>query len=340
MKPASDAQSPDAADLRRRFVACLGRTPESAELAPRVERRERGDGYTRELVSFAASPGVRVPAWVLIPDGLGGPAPAVLVLHQHNGEYHLGKNEPVGLAGNRDVAFAHELAQRGFVCIAPDMEAFEDRRASAEDHARWRAARTAVASSYGGPDGPRDGDYERFVATKHILEGSSLQARYTFDARRTIDYLVTRPEIDPTRIGAIGHSLGGQQTVWALAADARLRCGVSSCGISTLATMLRDGINHNFACYAPGVLAVGDLDALVASLAPTPLMLATGATDILFPIDGVRRIGAVADAAYRAAGAGDAFRLLELDGGHAAPEAARREMYAWLTRWLAPAARR
>ncbi len=339
MKPASD--SADAVDLRRRFLACLGRAPEAAELAPRVERRERGDGYARELVTFAASPGVRVPAYVLIPDGLRAPAPAVLVLHQHNGEWQLGKSEPVALAGNRDLAFAHELAQRGFVCIAPDMEAFEDRRASADVQARWRAARTSTDTSCDNQqDGPRGYDYERFVALKHLIEGSSLQARYTFDARCAVDYLITRAEVDPARIGAIGHSLGGQQAVWALAADRRLRCGVSSCGISTLATIVRDGINHNFACYSPGLLAVGDLDALVATLAPTPLMLTTGVTDVIFPIDGVRRIGAAASTAYRAAGVGDAFRLLELAGGHAAPEAARREMYAWFARWLAPAADR
>lgn len=320
-----------APDLRQRFLACLGRQPAAADLAPHVERRERGDGYTRELVTYAVSPGVRVPAYVLIPDGLRGPAPALLVQHQHNGEYHLGKSEAVALAGNRDLAFAHELAQRGFICIAPDQECFEDRRPSGEDRARWRAAYAACGDQ---GDGPHDFDYERFMAMSHLVGGSSLQTRYAFDAGRAIDYLITRSEVDPARLGTIGHSLGGQQAVWSLLADRRLRCGVSSCGVSTLATVFRDGLNHNFAAFVPGMLAVGDVDALIGAIAPTPLMLTTGVRDLIFPIDGVRRIGAAAAAAYQAAGSGEAFRLLELAGGHAAPEAARREMYAWIERWL------
>lgn len=309
-------------DRRQAFIEKLGTLPETCPLDPVVEERTVEDGIVRERITFMASPGVRVPAYLLTPEGLSGKAPAILAIHQHAGQFHLGKSEPAGLAGNPEMFYALELCKRGYVTIAPDLEAFEDRRASSEDRERWKEHT------------PEGGNYERYVATRYLQRGGTLQGRYVWDLARAVDYLCTRPEVDPSRIGTIGHSLGGQEVCWALLFDRRLKAGVSSCGIGTFETIFRDGINHNFAAYLPGLLQVGDIDTLVAALAPTPFMMTAGTQDRIFPIDGVYLIAQVAAEAYREAGAPDAFRFIEFAGGHGFPPEVRVEAYAWLDRWV------
>lgn len=312
-------------EQRAAFLSRLGEMPETCPLDARTETTQQEAGYVRERVTFAVSPGVRIPAFLLIPDDLAAPAPAVLCIHQHNGEYHLGKSEPAGLEGNPDLAYALELCQRGYVTLAPDLEAFEERQATAAEREHWQ-----TLAHYP----PEGGMYERFVATRYLQQGSSLQARYVHDLARAVDYLQARPEVDGERIGAIGHSLGGQEVCWSLLHDRRLKAGVCSCGIGTFATIFRDGVNHNFAAYAPGLLTVGDADALIAAIAPTPLLMTAGSEDWIFPIDGVRQIGHAAREAYAGASAPDAFRLLDFEGGHGCPSPIRAECYAWLDRWL------
>jgi dienelactone hydrolase len=309
------AEIDSAAAFRVAFVEKLGKLPSFVPLDPVVEERTEAHDHVRETVALSTSPGVRFRVFVLIPRGLAGKAAGVLAIHQHHGEYDLGKSEPCGLFGNPDMAYGIELCRRGNVIIAPDLDGFEERQAPAGLQLRGT-------------------DYERFIATRHLAEGSSLQARYVWDLARTVDYLASRPEVDPARLGAIGHSLGGQEVCWALLFDRRLRAGVSSCGVGTLQSFFENGINHNHAAYVPGLLDVGDIDQLAACVAPTPFMMTAGTTDRIFPIDGVRSIARAAGESYLSAGTGDAFRFVEFEGGHAFAEPLRLEAYAWLERMI------
>jgi hypothetical protein len=111
---------------------------------------------------------------------------------------------------------------------------------------------------------------------------------------------------------------------------------VSSCGFGSIRTILRDGISHNFALYVPGLLQIGDLDALAADLAPRPFMLTAGAHDQLFPIDGVRTIVEQVAASYERERASERFGALIFPGGHMFPDDIKAEAYAFLDQWLAP----
>jgi dienelactone hydrolase len=307
--------------MRDAFIAKLGKLPLAAPLDPVVEERVETDDHVRETVALTASPGVRFRAHLLIPRSTAVRLAGILAIHQHHGEWHLGKCEPAGLGGRPDMAYGLELCRRGNVVIAPDLDGFEERQAPVGISLRGR-------------------DYERFIAMHYIAEGSSLQARYVWDLARTVDYLASRPEVDPERIGAIGHSLGGQEVCWALVFDRRLRVGVSSCGIGTLRSFFEHGLLHNFAASVPGLLEVGDIDQLAASIAPTPFMMTAGTSDPIFPIEGVRTIAKAATLAYERAGHADAFRFVEFEGAHAFAEPLRKEAYAWLERWLSSAAPR
>lgn len=308
----------------------LGRWPERCRLDARTEAREDLDRVVRERVSYLTEAQERVPAYLLIPKGMGAGEwrPGVFAHHQHAGQFHLGKSEVVGLAGNPEQAYALELAERGYVVLAPDAICFEERGAYA---GRLEAPEASGASA--------GGQMERFEFTKHILHGSCLQTKMVWDMQRGLDYLASRPEVDGARLGCIGHSLGGQQALFLAALDERVRAAVSSCGFASMRSILRDGISHNFGAYVPGWLEHGDVGDVLAEVAPRAILALNGESDRIFPVDGVQEAFATARERCQVQGAGaDAADRLELGiypGGHQFSGEMRERAYRWLDRRLA-----
>jgi dienelactone hydrolase len=309
-------------ELRLTLLRCLGRFPERVPLEPEIGPAIDEGTYTRLPVTYEVEAGERIPAWLLVPHGErpAGGWPAILAIHQHGGQYDLGKSELVGLVGDSQYAYGADLCRRGYVVLCPDMLCFEARRPAAGE---GREARELDGSGY-----------ERYAFTSYLLTGSCLQTKYLHDLTCAIDFLTTYPGVNRERLGVIGHSLGGQETLWLTWYDPRVTVGVSSCGFSLVQTLIRDCINHNFALYLPGLLDVCDLDSLVASLAPRPFLFAAGATDPIFPIDGVRAIAHAASASYQQAGVPERFKAILFPGGHSLPDDVKSAAYAFLDSWL------
>jgi dienelactone hydrolase len=297
--------------FRRTLKRLLGKTPAYAPLRTKLLERVRLPGIVREKVSYAVEPGERVNAYLFLPEGKGR-HPAVLCIHQHHREFHLGKSEPAGLAGDPDQAFALELAGRGYVTLAPDLICFEERR-----HRMLSGI-----------------DYERFEATRRLAEGSCLQAKLLWDLGRALDYLSDRSEVDGSRIGCLGHSLGGQEALFLSALDRRIAVGVSSCGFSSYRAIFGAAVNHNFAAYVPGLASGGDLDRVLALAAPRPFLALAGREDPIFPVAGVRATVRGARRAYEQAR--DRLRLRVFPGGHCFSAPMRENAYVWLDHWLHP----
>lgn len=298
--------------FRTTLVRLLGRTPARSPLQPKVMERVALSGCAREKVSYMVEPGQRVSAYLFVPLG-DGPKPAVLTVHQHNREYHLGKSEPAGLSGNPEQFYALELAKRGYVTLAPDALCFEERQ-----HSSLRGM-----------------DYERFEATQRLTEGSCLQTKMLWDLMRALDYLLTRREVDGRRIGCLGHSLGGQETLFLCAVDRRIAAGVSSCGFSSYRAIFGAALLHNFALYVPGILRYGDVDRVLGLVAPRPFLALAVSGDPLFPLEGVQVTVREARRAYGKVR--DRLRLEVFPGVHGFTPPMREAAYAWLDRWLKPA---
>ena len=210
----------------------------------------RRDGYAERLVRYAD-----VPAYLLTPAG-EGPFPAVAAFHQHNSEWHLGKSEVAGLAGDPLQAFGPALARRGVVVLAPDAIAFEDRRRAAGDglgHFNEMAYR--------------------------LLEGRLLATDVLADAARAVSVLAGLEEVDGGRIGALGHSYGGSTAIFLAALDERVRFACSSGAACTYRRRIADGTGIELAQLIPGILRAGDLDDVVALIAPRPLLLVSATSD-------------------------------------------------------------
>jgi dienelactone hydrolase len=310
--------------FREIMVRLLGRWPEPVPLDARVEDRVDLGDVVRERISYNVELGERIPAYLFVPRDVrpGERRAGVFAHHQHAGQFHLGKSEVAGLAGNPEQAYALELARRGYVVLAPDAICFEER--SPHNGRLDTPAPPAVGR-----------DYERFEFTRRILHGSCLQTKMVWDMQRGLDYLESRPEVDPARLGCIGHSLGGQQTLFLAALDERVRAAVSSCGFSSMTSVLREGINHNFGAYVPGWLDHGDIGDLLAEVAPRAFLALNGADDRIFPIDGLHDSFGIARKTYVAAGCAERLAVDVWPGGHGFSDQMRSSAYAWLDRMLA-----
>ena len=152
-------------------------------------------GIERRRLTYVAEDGDRVPAYLLVPEGLAGKAPAVLCLHQTTA---IGKDEPVGLGGKPNLRYGLELAERGYVTLMPDYPGFGD---------------------------------NRFDPYKHGYASTTMKG--IWNHMRAVDLLQGLPEVDESRIGCIGHSLGGHNTMFVGAFDERLKVMVSSCGFTS-----------------------------------------------------------------------------------------------------------
>ncbi|MEU8660982.1 dienelactone hydrolase family protein [Actinoplanes philippinensis] len=288
------------------FRSFLGPAPATCDLA--VETLERIDcgRYVREKIRYSVGPETRVSAYVCVPHGLAGPVPAVFCHHQHASRFDLGKSEVVGLAGDPDQAYAHELAERGFVTIAPDAIGFEERN--------WS------------PDGA--GNVTWFELSTRLVRGETLLATCLHEISVALDHLTTRPEVDASRIGFLGHSYGGRMALWAPAHDPRIIASVSNCGCIPF----RHSYTHDTGVQAefvvPGFAARHDLEDVVAAFDRTALLISAGTADKwsrgageLFA--GVRQ------------SLGDRAELALYDTGHVFTAAMRERAYRFLGERLA-----
>lgn len=303
-----------AAHIRANIQQVMGPLPDRAHRAPldvAITSEEQTKNYLRRKILFTAEAGDRVPAWLLIPHQrpAQGQAPAMLCLHQTS---RLGKNEPAGLGGLPALHYAHELAERGYVCIVPDYPSFGEYRY----------------------DFKKDG--------AHYASGSM---KAIWNNLRAIDVLETLPEVNKERIGVIGHSLGGHNALFTAVFDERLKAVVSSCGFTPFhhyngGTGLAGWASDR---YMPRIRDVYennpdkvpfDFHEILGALAPRGCFSNSPEHDSNFELKGVRQAFARAAEVYTLFNASDHLRLVTPDAGHDFPAAERQAAYQWLDQLL------
>lgn len=280
------------------YLECLGGPLPSFEgQASHVIESWPADGYRLELVRYESEPGELVPAYLLVPDGVSpdSPAPAVTVFHQHGGQYDIGKGEPAGLLGNPEHHTGAWLARQGYVVLCADAVAFEQRK---------QGRRVAGA------------DLERFMFLHYVVRGSCLAWKNILDIVRGVDYLVSRPEVDPDRIGSYGHSMGSTHAFLSAPLEPRIRAVVCNCCLPGYRGIHRDELLHCYPNFIPGLARIGDLVDVPELIAPRPLLINAGTDDVGSPIDEVRRKVGQLRELYREMGAPEHLVYNEEPTGH------------------------
>lgn len=310
--------------LRSRLLACLGGPwPEPGPLHPEIRETSQQEGFRIESLTYEAPSGLddgvieRIPALLLVPDGVDAehPAPAVAVWHQHNGEWHLGKSEPAGLAGDPTQHTGAALAREGYVVLCPDAQCFEERQ-----DATGRL---------------KGGNYERFEFLRYLVQGKCMAWKNILDMRRVIDFLVSRPEVKADRIGCYGHSMGSTHTWLVGPFEPRLKALVGNCCLPTYADIHAHGLIHCFPNFVPGWMACGDTPEIAALTAPRALHLNLGEEDGGSPIAGARAGVERIAAAYAAAGTPERFgSFIEPGVGHVLSPAMWEHTKDWFARHL------
>lgn len=289
----------------------------------RVTESVSCEGYVRERVEIETEPGVIMPLYVLIPDLLLGTAPAVLAPHGHGSG---GKLAPAGVRATPAVAetihqhnydYGVQAVQRGYVVFCPDARGFGERRES------------LTAS----PNSLLDSSC-RQLAHMGLPLGMTVAGMWTWDLLVLLDYVATRPETQGQRIGCIGLSGGGLQTLWLAALDERVACAV----ISGYFYGVEDSLLHlsgNCDCnYVPHMWETADMGDVAALIAPRPLLIEAARQD---PLNGPRGIDNVVEQceitrrAYSLLGVEDRFAIDIFDGGHVWHGTVA---FDWLERWL------
>lgn len=298
--------------LRRAHVLegmqqAMGPLPDCSRRVPldvQVLGEEDAGIYRRLKITYASEPGDRVPAFLLIPKQLKGRAAAMLCLHPTS---PLGKSLVCGMGGRPSRFYAHELAERGFVCLVPDYPSFGDY------------------------------PYDFRVQGGHLASGS---IKGIWNHIRGVDLLESLPEVNGDRIGCIGHSLGGHNALFVAAFDQRLRAVVSSCGFTAFA----DYYGGNLAGwtsdrYMPRIREVYgsdpqrmpfDFHEVLAAIAPRPVFVNAPLHDANFDVSGVRKVVQRAREIYRLRGADEDLLAVYPDAEHDFPDEVRESVYRWL----------
>jgi cephalosporin-C deacetylase-like acetyl esterase len=304
----ADAQRRQAV-VRRKLLDALGGLPDySGPLHARITGRIQAEGYVIEKVIYESLPGYFVTANLYRPSQPGR-YPAVLLQAGHTQE---GKAEPQLLAAN--------LALKGFVALAFDPVGQGEREQTYSVQLR------APAAGWSSIEHMQAG-------AQAALIGEGVARYFIWDAKRSIDYLVSRSDVDPERIGAAGCSGGGALTTFIGALDSRLKAVIPACAPNSY-RLLFAGSNPHAEMNLPQHLARGlDTADLVELAAPTPWMLQATEGDFFTPA-GTRLVYDEALRWYRLFGAEKNLAFVVGPGPHGTPLVNREAAYEWMIRWL------
>lgn len=334
------AEYPPPSDVRAAFHALLDRP--KVPLDPKVLDSSHPDGLIVERLDFASEKHPdgsmeRVPTLIVRPASSNGKRPAVIVLH--------------GTGGNKDGvrSWLDELAHRGFVAVAIDARYHGDRSGGRPGAEAYLAAITAAWKSPEGEPQAHPFYYDT-----------------CWDLWRLVDYLQTRDDVDPDRIGMMGISMGGIETWLAASVDERVKVTVPAIGVQSFRWSLEHNrwqgrartiaAAHEAAArelgevrvnervcrelwnkVIPGILDQFDCPSMLRLFADRPLLIVNGELDPNCPLEGATIAFDSARAAKQAAGKPETLKIMVAKGvAHAITDEQRQATLDWFTQWLKP----
>lgn len=311
--------------IRRRHILAnmqlvMGELPDERKRVPlnvQVLGEHDEGSFLRRKIAFAPEPDDKLMAWLLVPKSIlsdrDKKAPAMLCLHQTT---QIGKDEPAGLGGNPNLHYAKELAERGYVTLAPD---------------------------YIGGDIPEVGIKGGFGESRsdpYRMGYVSGTMKGIWNHIRCVDLLQSLPFVDGERVGVIGHSLGGYNSLFVAAFDERLKVVVTSCGFTSF-VKYRGGdlTGWSHRGHMPLIAKVYGKDPkrmpfefseVLAAIAPRPLFINAPLRDEIFDVSGVGDCVAAALPVYALFGEGQGIEVHFPNCEHDFPPEVRDAAYRFV----------
>jgi dienelactone hydrolase len=348
--------NPRFTDLKAWKKAARGKLFELLHYAPEscgpkaevVEQKDEGE-YIREKVCFNTTPDLRVPAYVLVPKAGKKPLPALVALHDHGGFYLWGKEKLVETASEHPAltefkqtaysgkSIASELARQGYVVLVIDMFYWGERRMLLDDDTQdWRRPDMGITRERVNAFNRRAGENEPLVGRTIYSAGFTWPGVMFWDDLRSLDYLASRPEVDPNRLGCVGLSVGGLRSCHLAALDDRIKAAVVVGWMCSFPRQIKKHVRHTIGHtkVVPGLYQQMDYPDVAALAAPAAMLVINGSKDGLFEPQGVKEAFEKLAACYRKAGASEKLRTRLYDTPHEFNAEMQQEAWAWLKRWI------
>ena len=297
------------ASILRAMQQVMGPFPGPEKRCPldlQIEEEVDCGDYLRRFVTYASEPGSRVPAYLLVPKAAlqsAGNFPAALTLHQ---THRLGHKVVVGLGNSTNDEYGVELAHRGYVCLAPAYPLLANYQPD------WR---------------------------KLGYQSGTMKA--IWDNVRGLDLLESLPFVKRGACGAIGHSLGGHNSIYTAAFDDRIKVIVSSCGFDSYRDYMNGNITGwtgdrympNLKSFAPDSYPF-DFHEIIGALAPRVVFVSAPVGDTNFKWRSVDAIAASARPVYQLYGVPQNLHIEHPACDHQFPKTMRETAYEWIDRAL------
>ena len=310
------------------------------------------DGLAIEHLTWKLPYGPPTEALLLKPAKFAGKLPAVLALHDHGGNKYFGTRKITRISKDQHplmvahqeryyggLAWANELARRGYVVLVHDAFAFASRRMRPADlppviregiveqdpEAEAEIARYNRFAS----------NHEHLIAKSLFCAGTTWPGVFTAEDQRALDVLCARPEVDPKRVGCCGLSGGGLRTVYLTGADARIRC---ACCVGMMTTwrdyLLNKCYTHTWMIYIPQLSRYLDYPEILGLAVPNPVLVLNNREDQLFTMPEMERADRILSDVYHKAEASDHYRANFYPGPHKFDRAMQSDAFQWFDRWL------
>lgn len=340
------------AAARAHTLACMAPPPKPEGITAAVLKRWTHDGLAIEELTWQMPSGAPTHAWVLKPAGATGRLPGVLALHDHGRFKFYGKEKiaqttaevhPLVVQHRADayegLAWANELAHRGYVVLVHDAFAFNSRRVRLADvpleiHG---ALKDDADDSPAGVAAYNDwaADHEHVMAKSLFSAGTTWPGVFATEDRVALDVLCARPDVDAARVGCGGLSGGGLRTVFLAGLDERIKCAVCVGMMTTWRDyLLSKSWTHTWMCYVPLLPRTLDYPEILGLRAPLPTLVMNTRADPLFSVAEMERADRMLAAVYASSGRPEAYRCSWYGGHHQFNRAMQGEAFDWFGRWL------
>lgn len=297
-------------ELKAHFLTALGDFPEKTPLQARVVSKEQSDGYRIERVIYESRPNHHVTAVLYLPEG-PGPYPGVIV--------------PCGHSANGKASGAYQrvsilLAKNGLAALCYDPIG--------------QGERYQLLNNQGKPAIPSSTSEHTLVGVGALLVGRSTASYRIWDGIRSLDYLASRPDIDPKRLGCTGNSGGGTLTAYLMALDDRIVAAAPSCYITSLERLFATLGPQDAEQNITGQVAFGMEHAdYITMRAPRPTLLLVATRDF-FDASGSWTTFREAKQIYSMLHHGERVDLFENNDTHGYALPQREAAVRWMRRWL------
>jgi dienelactone hydrolase len=335
-----------------RFVETLLPPAHAATPRATVQHQLEFDGLEIEHLNWQLPYGPPTEALLLKPKGARGKLPGVVGLHDHGGNKYFGlrkitlmSKDPHPLMIKHQeryysgLAWANELAKRGYVVLVHDTFTFASRRVRPQDLPPVVKGDLVEQS----PESSEEIDkYNRFAANHEHLMAKSLfcggltwPGVFSFEDQRAVDYLCSRSDVDANKVGCAGLSGGGLRTVMLAGLDPRIK---AACCVGMMTTwrdyLLNKAHTHTWMCYVPGLPRDLDYPEILGLNIPASVMVLNNRQDALFTMPEMERADRILAEVYKKAGAADHYKCNFYDGPHKFDAEMQKDAFAWFDRWL------